>query len=81
LPEISGTHIILTAYDPEGSARETLEQLEQSRVWDSLDAVKNGRVHKVAYYDLFFDDPIAIEHQIDMLTNMILSKGVADETE
>ena len=81
LPEIAGTHIILTAYDPEGSARGTLEQLEQSRVWNSLDAVKNGRVHKVDYYDLFFDDPIAIEHQIDMLTSMLLSKGSADGTE
>lgn len=72
LPELAGTHIILTAYDPEGTARETLEQLEQSQIWNSLDAVKNNRVHKVAYYDLFFDDPIAIEHQIEMLTDMII---------
>lgn len=69
LPEVAGTHIILTAYDPEGTGRETLEQ---SQVWNNLDAVKNGRVHKVDYYDLFFDDPIAIEHQIEMLTNMIV---------
>lgn len=72
LPEIAGTHIILTAYDPEGAARETLEQLEQSQVWKSLDAVKNDRVHVIPYYDLFFDDPIAIEQQIEMLTTMIL---------
>jgi iron complex transport system substrate-binding protein len=72
LPEITGSHIILTAYDPEGTGREMLEQLEQSKIWNSLDAVKNGRVHKVDYYDLFFDDPIAIEHQIEMLTDMIL---------
>lgn len=72
LPEIAGTHIILTAYDPEGTGRELLEQLEQSQIWNNLDAVQNNRVHKVAYYDLFFDDPIAIEHQIEMLSDMIL---------
>jgi len=72
LEEIAGTHIILTVYDPENSGRETIEQLEQSELWKNLDAVKNGRVHKIDYYDLFFDDPIAIEHQIEMLTNLIL---------
>lgn len=73
LPDVAGTHIILTAYDPEGTAKETLAELEQSQVWNSLDAVKNGRVHVVPYYDLFFDDPIAVEHQIEMLTDMILN--------
>lgn len=73
LPDIAGTHIILTAYDPEGSGRETLEQLEQSQIWNSLDAVQNNRVHKLGYYDLFFDDPIAIEHQIELLTDMIIA--------
>lgn len=75
LPEIAGTHIILTAYDAEGTGRETLEQLEQSQIWQGLDAVKNNRVHKIAYYDLFFDDPIAVEHQIEMLTDMILGQS------
>lgn len=73
LPDIAGTHIILTTYDPDGSGRETLEQLEQSQIWNNLDAVKNNRVHKLAFYDLFFDDPIAIEHQIEMLTDMIIA--------
>ncbi|XID94951.1 AraC family transcriptional regulator [Paenibacillaceae bacterium WGS1546] len=72
LPEIAGTHIILTAYDPEESGRETLEQLEASKIWRSLDAVKNNRVYKIDYYDLFFDDPIAIEHQIELLTEIIV---------
>ncbi len=71
LPDVAGTHIILTAYDPEGTGRELLEELEQSPIWKSLDAVKNNRVHKIAYYDLFFDDPIAIEHQIEMLTEIL----------
>ncbi|MFB9277001.1 AraC family transcriptional regulator [Cohnella cellulosilytica] len=71
LPEIAGTHIILTAYDPEDTGRETLERLEQSQIWQNLDAVKHNRVHKISYYDLFFDDPIATEHQIDMLTDKI----------
>ncbi len=75
LPEIAGTHIILTTYDAEGTGRETLERLEQSPIWQNLDAVKNNRVHKISYYDLFFDDPIAIEHQIELLTDMILGQS------
>jgi len=48
---------------------------EQSPIWQNLDAVKNNRVHKISYYDLFFDDPIAIEHQIELLTDMILGQS------
>lgn len=72
LPEIAGTHIILTAYEPEESGRETLAQLESSNIWKNLDAVKNNRVYKIDYYDLFFDDPIAIEHQLELLTDIIV---------
>jgi iron complex transport system substrate-binding protein len=56
-----------------GVARQALYGQAFSRaIWKSLDAVKNNRMHKVPYYGLFFDDPIAIEHQMEMLTNLIL---------
>lgn len=71
LPDLAGTDIILTTYDPEGTGQQRLKELKESEVWKDLDAVKNGRVHEVDYYDLFYEDPIAVENQIEMITNML----------
>ncbi|WP_411342767.1 AraC family transcriptional regulator [Paenibacillus sp. WLX1005] len=71
LPDLAGTDIILTVYDPEGTGRQKLQELQQSTVWKNLDAVKNGRVHVVDYYDLFYEDPIAVDNQIKMLSDLL----------
>ncbi|MFD1884436.1 AraC family transcriptional regulator [Paenibacillus wenxiniae] len=71
LTELTGTDIILNVYDPEGSGKQKLQELQQSEVWKSLDAVKNGRVHMVNYYDLFYEDPIAVDNQIQMLSDLL----------
>jgi len=71
IPEFAGDHIILTSYDPDGTST-VLKDLEASAVWNSLDAVKNGRVHTIDYNYLYNDDPIAIENQIEILADAIV---------
>ncbi|WP_028562330.1 ABC transporter substrate-binding protein [Paenibacillus pinihumi] len=75
VPEFAGDHIILTVYDPNDEGGETLKQLQQSEVWKSLDAVKNERVHVVKFNDLYNDDPVAVQHQVDLLADLILKEN------
>lgn len=72
LPDFAGDHIILTTYDPEGN-NTTLQDLKDSEIWQSLDAVKNNQVYEVVFNHLYFDDPIAIEKQVEILTEAILN--------
>jgi iron complex transport system substrate-binding protein len=72
LPEYAGTDIILTVYDPDSEGGTTLKQLQESSIWNGLDAVKNNRVHIVKFNDLYNDDPVAVEQQVKMLTELIL---------
>ncbi|OMF37706.1 hypothetical protein BK133_03965 [Paenibacillus sp. FSL H8-0548] len=72
ISEFAGDHIILTSYDPDGTST-VLKDLEASPIWNNLDAVKNGRVHTINYNYLYNDDPIAIENQIDILADAILT--------
>lgn len=71
IPEFAGDHIILTSYDPDGTST-VLKDLEASAVWQSLDAVKNGRVHTIDYNYLYNDDPVAIENQVEILADAIV---------
>ncbi|MCR6097243.1 ABC transporter substrate-binding protein [Salipaludibacillus agaradhaerens] len=72
LPDFAGDHIILTTYDPEGNDP-TLQELKDSEVWKGLEAVQNNRVYEVEFNHLYFDDPIAIENQVEILTDTILN--------
>jgi len=72
LPEFAGDHIILTSYDPDGTST-VLKDLEASPLWNNLDAVKNGRVYTIDYNHLYNDDPIAVEHQVELLAEAILA--------
>ncbi|REK75113.1 ABC transporter substrate-binding protein [Paenibacillus paeoniae] len=72
LSEYAGDHIILTTYDPEGTST-VLQDLENSAIWNNLDAVKKGNVHVIDYNYLYNDDPIAIENQVEILAEAILA--------
>jgi iron complex transport system substrate-binding protein len=71
LPEYAGDHIILTVYEGEEDSGKTLKELQESAVWNSLEAVKNGHVHQVPFNNLYNDDPVAIEHQVKLLTELL----------
>jgi len=73
LSEFAGDHIFLTSYDPDGTST-VLKDLEASPIWKNLDAVKNNRVYIIDYNTLYNDDPIAVEHQVDVLADAILAK-------
>lgn len=73
ISEYAGDHLIVTSYDPEGTSA-VMQELEQSAVWSSLDAVKNNRVYTVDYNSLYFDDPIAIQEQVKLLAKVIAER-------
>ncbi|OXS52414.1 hypothetical protein B1A99_34205 [Cohnella sp. CIP 111063] len=65
IPEYAGDHIFL---DVSNGA----EFDESSGLWQSIDAVKNGNVHKLDT-DIFWPyDPLAISQQMDELVKMLL---------
>jgi len=65
IPDYAGDHIFL---DVSNGA----EFDESSRLWQSIDAVKNGKVHKLDI-DIFWPyDPLAISQQMDELVKMLL---------
>jgi len=65
IPEYAGDHIFL---DVSNGA----EFDESSRLWQSIDAVKNGKVNKLNT-DIFWPyDPLAISQQMDKLVEMLL---------
>lgn len=72
IPEFAGDHIIMTSYDPDGTST-VLQELADSAVWNSLDAVKNKQVYTIDYNSLYFDDPIAVENQVKVLAEAIIA--------
>jgi len=74
LPSFAGDHIILTTFDGDELAAE----LKQSGLWQGLDAVKNGNVHEVDFDLLYNEDPVAMEHQLDFLTELLANPTDAE---
>ncbi|GAA3406040.1 ABC transporter substrate-binding protein [Paenibacillus hodogayensis] len=50
---------------------EGTEQLKASSVWKSLPAVKNGKVIELSKAQFFYFDPISIEGQLDVITQLL----------
>lgn len=69
LASFAGDHIMLTVFDGEEQAAE----LKNSPIWKGLPAVKNGRVYEVDFNLLYNEDPVAMEHQLDLITDKIVS--------
>ncbi|MBD2847823.1 ABC transporter substrate-binding protein [Paenibacillus sp. IB182496] len=67
LPSFAGDHIILTVFDGE----DTEQTLKDSAIWKSLEAVQNDRVYEIDFDLLYNEDPVAMEQQIDILTDAI----------
>lgn len=76
LPSFAGDHIILTTFDGD----ELAADLKQSGLWQGLDAVKNGNVYEVDFDVLYNEDPVAMEHQLDFLTELLANPADAETT-
>ncbi|RXZ83496.1 iron ABC transporter substrate-binding protein [Paenibacillaceae bacterium] len=67
MASFAGDNIILTVFDGE----ELEKDLKESAIWQGLDAVKNNKVYEVDFNLLYNEDPVAMEHQLDILTELI----------
>ncbi|WP_138420077.1 ABC transporter substrate-binding protein [Aquibacillus sediminis] len=73
LPDVAGDHIFLSVYGDDGGA-ERAQEIRNSDVWQSLDAVKNNNVYEINIDDFFYFDPIALEEQLDVQVDLLLGK-------
>ncbi|SDJ30779.1 iron complex transport system substrate-binding protein [Natribacillus halophilus] len=70
VPEYAADYMFLTSYDPENQ-HDAKDELEESSVWQGLDAVQQER-YRLNDYDTFYPyDPISVYHQIDLFVDMI----------
>ncbi|MFS0724897.1 ABC transporter substrate-binding protein [Paenibacillus sp. 1P07SE] len=73
LPSFAGDHIILTTFDGD----ELTAELKESGIWQGLEAVQNGKVYEVDFDLLYNEDPVAMERQLDILTELLAEETVA----
>ena len=71
IPEVAGDHIFLSVYDADGGS-ERAEEIRNSDVWQSLEAVQNGNVYEINLDKFFYFDPISLEEQLDIQVNLML---------
>ena len=71
LSSFAGDHIILTTFD----ADELSAELKESGIWKGLEAVKNGQVYEIDFDLLYNEDPVAMEQQLDILTELLVGDG------
>ncbi|WP_226035533.1 ABC transporter substrate-binding protein [Aquibacillus saliphilus] len=72
LPDVAGDHIFLSVYGADGGS-ERAEEIRNSAVWQSLDAVKNNNVYEIDIDEFFYFDPISLEDQLDIQVDLMLS--------
>lgn len=78
VPDYAADYMFITDYNPEGDST-TLEELEGSTIWQSLDAVKNERVF-INDFDTFYPyDPISIRNQLGLFADMIVERAKTNE--
>lgn len=70
LPEYAGDHIFLLTPTTEDAANE-LEEMQNSELWNSLDAVKNGRVYTFGINESY-SDASSREKMLELIPKAIL---------
>lgn len=70
LPEYAADHMFFTVYDTEDSV---INEMKNSPIFKNLDAVKNGHFYEMDLDKMYYYDPIAIEGQIDIIVDTLLS--------
>lgn len=74
LPEIAGDHIFLSVYEADGGDQRA-EEIKQTNIWKSLEAVQNNQVYEVNLDDFFNFDPISLDKQLDIQVDLMLSQN------
>jgi iron complex transport system substrate-binding protein len=69
MPDYAGEHVLLTVYKGE----ELAEEIKQGALWQNLEAVKDKQVYEVDFDLLYNEDPVAMEEQLDVLVDLIVS--------
>ncbi|SDK27674.1 ABC transporter substrate-binding protein [Sediminibacillus albus] len=72
LPDVAGDHIFLSVYGDDGGDKRA-EEIKNSNVWQSLDAVKNDQVYEINLDEFFYFDPIALEEQLEIQLDLMLN--------
>ncbi|MBH5318293.1 ABC transporter substrate-binding protein [Paenibacillus sp. GSMTC-2017] len=72
LPEVAGgDYVFLSSFIENDPAK---DDLLQSGVWKNLDAVKNNRMFELDHQQFYFSDPISIQGQLNLITEMLTRK-------
>ncbi|MGG1617309.1 iron-hydroxamate ABC transporter substrate-binding protein [Paenibacillus sp. NRS-1781] len=50
------------------------KDIESKSVWKNLSAVKAGKVYQYSIDDFYFQDPIALNYQLELLSDFLISK-------
>lgn len=68
LPEFAGDYIVISKnFDAENA-------FQQTETYKNIPAVKNGKVIEVSAKEFYFNDPITLDYQLEVLTEALLSK-------
>ena len=68
LPEFAGDYIVISKnFDAENA-------FQQTETYKNIPAVKNGNVIEVSAKEFYFNDPITLDYQLEVLTEALLSK-------
>ncbi|WP_110112444.1 ABC transporter substrate-binding protein [Bacillus sp. CGMCC 1.16541] len=73
LPDVVGDHVFLSVYADNGGDKRA-EELQNSGLWKQLPAAQKGNVYEIELDEFFNFDPISLEKQLDIQTELILSK-------
>ncbi|WP_306985952.1 ABC transporter substrate-binding protein [Alkalicoccobacillus murimartini] len=73
LPEYAGDHIVMLVYDQEARDEGGMySQIEQSPLWQNLDAVKNDQVYYVNEEPWFVYTSLAIEKSLEEVSEIVV---------
>lgn len=65
IPEYAGDYIVRTSW-------EGMDDLSSNNIWNSIEAVKAGRVIEAEFGLFFYTDPLSLGKQLELLTEKLL---------
>ncbi|WNS44362.1 ABC transporter substrate-binding protein [Paenibacillus sp. MMS20-IR301] len=72
LPEYAGDHLFVIVRE-EGDDRKAFEEIEKSGLWNSLEAVKNGKVHFLETNKYYGSDIVTIQETMKEAVELLTS--------
>jgi iron complex transport system substrate-binding protein len=74
LPDYAADHMFWTVYQTEGTDQ-VEKEMKNSAIWKNLNAVKNNHVYEMKMENVWFNDAISLEHQLDLVVETLLSQS------